>query len=342
MGETKENEERIYFWDNIKFLLIVLVVVGHAIDLYTKDSLAMKELFLFIYIFHMPLFIFISGYFSKGAISGKKLRVDKVFMYLILYVMLKTCFFIMSKYLFKEEQVTFNLLTESMIPWYLFAMSVWYCGTYFIKKLNHSHVFILSIILSIAIGYNKNIMDFLCLSRIIVFFPFFILGYYLNKENIIKILSNKKLKIVSLSVFVITIIAILKYGDSLYTFRGFFTGRNPYAVLNEPIYGGIYRLLFYGLSTFISLAIMYLVPKKKLFISKLGRRTIQVYFLHDIIISICHHYNIESCIVNSYQGHWVMLYIVCAILLTFIISLKVFEYPFQWLFKLKLKKQLIQ
>ena len=39
---------RVAKWDNTKFLLILLVVIGHFVDVYTKDSASAKSLYLFI------------------------------------------------------------------------------------------------------------------------------------------------------------------------------------------------------------------------------------------------------------------------------------------------------
>lgn len=55
---------RIAKWDNAKFLLILLVVIGHFVDLYTKNSASAKSLFLFIYLF----ISYASVYFSGGLI----------------------------------------------------------------------------------------------------------------------------------------------------------------------------------------------------------------------------------------------------------------------------------
>lgn len=64
MGKL-ENKNRDYFFDNIKGILILLVVFGHAIKPFMDANEIAKLLYCFIYFFHMPLFVFISGYFSK-------------------------------------------------------------------------------------------------------------------------------------------------------------------------------------------------------------------------------------------------------------------------------------
>lgn len=66
MTELKRNS----YFDTTKFILIFLVVFGHFLESKMGHSLICNELHAFIYLFHMPLFIFISGYFSHR--SDKK------------------------------------------------------------------------------------------------------------------------------------------------------------------------------------------------------------------------------------------------------------------------------
>lgn len=65
----KINRERDKSFDIIKGILIYLVVLGHSIQIEFNDSSWNKSLFAFLYSFHMPLFIFISGYFLKSSLS---------------------------------------------------------------------------------------------------------------------------------------------------------------------------------------------------------------------------------------------------------------------------------
>lgn len=62
---VSRNTKRIYKWDNLKCFLIVMVVIGHFVNQYAPISNTMKSLSLFIYSFHMPLFIFLSGLLQK-------------------------------------------------------------------------------------------------------------------------------------------------------------------------------------------------------------------------------------------------------------------------------------
>nr|MCX3330604.1 acyltransferase family protein [Bacillus pacificus] len=79
------NKSRDSYFDNAKFLLIFLVVFGHILRSFINDNEFMLYLYKFIYTFHMPAFILVSGFFAKGfKRSGyvKKLAVKLIIPYL--------------------------------------------------------------------------------------------------------------------------------------------------------------------------------------------------------------------------------------------------------------------
>ena len=69
------NKERDYFFDNLKAVLIFLVVLGHFLLPIRGDNplVVVKRL---IYVFHMPLFVFISGYFAKKIYKNGQYNLD--------------------------------------------------------------------------------------------------------------------------------------------------------------------------------------------------------------------------------------------------------------------------
>ena len=55
--------ERDYLWDNIKAVLIFFVVAGHVLEMSKLHTGLAVFADNFIYSFHMPAFVFVSGYF---------------------------------------------------------------------------------------------------------------------------------------------------------------------------------------------------------------------------------------------------------------------------------------
>ena len=71
------NDEKLknnnYFIDNLKVILIFLVVFGHLIERYIDTNSTLLGVYMFIYIFHMPLFVFVSGFLSKNIYKSRKI-----------------------------------------------------------------------------------------------------------------------------------------------------------------------------------------------------------------------------------------------------------------------------
>lgn len=56
------NKTRLIWLDNLKAFLILIVILGHAVQLLNPVAYQQDVLFRYIYSFHMPLFVFISGF----------------------------------------------------------------------------------------------------------------------------------------------------------------------------------------------------------------------------------------------------------------------------------------
>ena len=80
--------------------------------------------------------------------------------------------------LFAENRILYNwgnltLGTESGVPWFMLAMAAFIILAYVVKEIDPKVVLPVSIIAGCFAGYDSSVSDFLVLSRIIVFFPFY-------------------------------------------------------------------------------------------------------------------------------------------------------------------------
>lgn len=188
---------RIALWDNLKFILITLVVAGHFADQLTDYSSIYSSIYLFIYAFHMPLFIFISGYFHSDRNTTKK-----VLFYTSLGFLYKIVSFLIDR-LNGDSQYIFNLLADSGLAWFMFVLAIYTFALSLLKDQNKKFILIGSIILACFIGYDKSIGDFLYLSRAIIFFPFYILGTMMKSFDILEFKRKYPLlKVVALLIFI--------------------------------------------------------------------------------------------------------------------------------------------
>lgn len=85
----KQQTARDFHIDNIKGVLIFLVVLGHMLGyLQETHSAFATGVRTFIYFFHMPGFIFMSGYLAKGFLT-KEYKAEKLLSFAWLYLLFK-------------------------------------------------------------------------------------------------------------------------------------------------------------------------------------------------------------------------------------------------------------
>lgn len=308
--------KRIALFDNLKFVLILLVVVCHFIDLRVDNSDIYKSIFLFVYAFHMPLFIFISGLFF----NDNKLK-EKVIFFIVIGFLCKFVLFF-SK-LFFLDIVNFSLFIENNVPWFMFALAIYFALGKLLEKYNKKYILLFSIILACLIGYDNSVGDFLSLSRIIVFYPFFILGQMVNRKKLIELNSNTKIKVVSLLIVIAWALICMFCLKYVYDLRTLFTGRNPFSV--DPLFlkwGCIYRLLCYAITICVSSAIIFVFPKRPLFFTKLGAKTLQVYFWHFAVIYLFVGLGLDKIVLIGPVGK--LLWLLFGVVVTLILCLKPF------------------
>ena len=76
--------------------------------------------------------------------------------------------------------------TESGAPWFMLAMAGFIVLAYVVKEIDPKVVLPVSIIVGCFVGYDSSVNDFLILSRIFVFFPFYYAGILVSKNESLK------------------------------------------------------------------------------------------------------------------------------------------------------------
>lgn len=287
--EKVENTTRVYFFDNLKYVLILLVILGHLFEIYYDKSHVMKAGFNFIYLFHMPLFILISGYFSK------KFKPEKILNFFLLCFL--SLFLIRTlDTLFLNKPFNYNFLSFQSASWYLFALAIYNITLPLIKSFKKQYVIAFSVLFALYVGYVVSVKDLFIASRIIVFYPFFLLGYYTSLDDIKKVVKPKYSLISLLGI--ITIFLFFYFFKDLYVLRGLFTGRNSYKTVfgDYYIYGGIIRFIYYIVALITMIMVMNIVPKCKIFLSKYGARTLQIYIFQMYAMYFIKNTSLSTCL----------------------------------------------
>lgn len=330
-GTSVTESKRIAKWDNIRLVLIFCVVLGHIINYVERDADLMNRIYLFIYTFHMPAFIFLSGLFSKRAVRNH--RYDKAFTFLALYFLIKFALFLTRVGL--EREAAFKLFSTIGVDWYALVLFLFYLVTMFLQKFDKRYVLLISVFFGCMAGYDLTLGGRMVMARACSFYPFFLLGFWMEQDTLLKVSRKIWAKLLGAAILIAAGVVSARYYDDLEwlipVLKGF-----SYRNLDEDIfvYGGLYRLGSYAVALLMTFAVIALIPSLRGFWSKLGSRTMSIYALHYCIIMIVcsgikigkHHvkYYLLTGLAEDEALRWMIL---IALLITVVLGLR----PFDWL-----------
>ncbi len=319
--------KRDYMWDNIKAILIFLVVLGHFLEKLPMDFEFGTKLDFIIYSFHMPAFIFVSGFWSKSYCKDGKVRNEKICYFAAYYLIFQLLFTLIITLL--DTSHTFSILEPNIGLWYLLAMIVYYLLIPVVEKLPSTAVITVFLILGLFIGCEKNAGSFCGVSRIFVFAPFFFIGYYMPLSVVEKMRNIKHRVLIGLCALGANLSICL---TSAKAFRfSVLYGKANYKALGVSVLKGIgLRYLNWLAGAFMIIALLLLVSSAKNIFSVIGERSIQAYLLHFPLIIYLVKKDLTNIIMIDTAWEFILA-VVCAGLFTWFLSLKIFSYPFKWI-----------
>lgn len=305
-------------FDNLKGLLIFLVVFGHSMEVFKSYDVISETLYMFIYMFHMPVFVFVSGYFSKN--TSRSSAFTGV---LLPYILFNTVFnLITSVYLGIES---FSFIMPAWALWYLLSLFFWRVIIKDLVKIKY--ILIVSIIVGVVAGLSSDFGSALSLSRTIVFFPFFIAGYLATEQKV-----NIKLnKILIFSIIIITFIAAFVLCKYTNVPVNFLYGSDAYKNFVDitTIDAIILRIWMYIIGFSFVYVLINLMPNRHTILTNLGKKTFPVYVLHPYLLGI--YLLVSSYISNVYIN--LIVGFISSVIICFILSRDIVANKFAGLIK---------
>lgn len=284
-----DTSKHLYLIDNLKGLLIFLVVFGHSLESYKTEHVLLNSIYIFIYLFHMPAFVFISGYLSKDLDKAR----DTAFKnFLIPFIIFNTLWNTIIAITTRDFSA-FSFITPGWTLWYLLSMFFW---KIFLKDLVRiKYVFSLSILIGIGVGILNEFGTTLSLSRTFVFLPFFLLGYFTKRETLFTL--KKPTRLFSMGIILLTIGCSVLISYLKFIPVEFLYGSESFLSATIPIWIGILsRCAIYILGFSFIFVLVNIVSDKPSFFSQLGKNTFPIYILHTYLLMIVFgiHYVVPS------------------------------------------------
>ena len=253
------SNTRCSYWDNIKGVLICLVVFAHFIYDFT-DMFVIDTIVFLIYVFHMPAFVFVSGRFTHDPPKLKKL-VTALVIFQCIYLL---CEFRLLGYI--------DLLAPAYVCWYLAALIVWrLLAKYLPRKL---WLFPVLVLISLLAGFLPDIGNRFGITRILAFFVFFAAGL-LSTEKTVERIRKAVNPLIGIGILLCAI------AGSLVAFVFFNYSKQDMVMMQ---YSSLQ--MFTGRLVIIILAFVYIIgmltviPDKKSIFTVLGRNSLPVFLIH--------------------------------------------------------------
>ena len=306
------SNSRDSYFDNAKFLLIFLVVFGHIIRSYINDNDVLLHIYKFIYTFHMPAFILISGYFAKG--FNRPGYMKKIALKLIVpYLIFQGIYTVFYSFIDDQSLSAANPFEPQWSLWFLLSLFFWNLLLFPFTALPGKWAFAASLAIAVLVGYIDAVSDTLSLSRTFVFFPVFLAGFYLKREHFKKLKAWKGKQ---------AALAVLAAKFVFYFFVDFdyswLFGSKPYSAFGAVgMKSALNRVALLVLTFGSTFGFMALVPENRYFFTLWGTRTFYVYLLHGFIIKSFRKTGAEEWLAD-YQSLTVL--IIATAVLTFFLS----------------------
>lgn len=278
--EKKVNmQNRDYRFDNMKGIMIFLLLLCHFIEkmFYSwNDDIITKAIYYTVYLFHMPVFIFISGYYSKGVQTDRSLyKIIK--QCLIPYIVFNCAYYLLESH----GNIVGGLLSftyPQWTLWYLLCLVLW---KLFVRPLSLvKYALVFSILFSLYVGFT-DMGYFLALGRTFYFFPYFLAGYLFPKEEIENIRSKR---VLSLSGFVLVIIVSFLIQHHNIGISALYMAEH-YSGLSSII-AVLVRLMLIITGFICIFGFISIVSDKHSIVSDIGKNSIVIFLIHSGIIRI--------------------------------------------------------
>jgi fucose 4-O-acetylase-like acetyltransferase len=292
IAKTAHTSKRDPFFDNAKFLLIMLVVIGHNWVPALDNFHTVKAAYIFVYAFHIPAFVLLSGYFSRS-FEGRPKQWRKLLLTVFLpYLIFQTAYAAVTAYT-TDKPFNLNFASPIYVCWFLLALFVWRAATPLLRSV--PHVVPLAIAVSLLAGITVSDTHF-ALGRVLQLLPWFVIGLKLRPQHF-QLLRKTWIRITSTVVLVLALASAylcapwvnVRWLDRQLGFK---------ALGVSPIEDLLYALALDIITAVLVIAVLAVIPCRASLLSRLGVFTMYPFLLHGLVVRLLQHYGLHGYLLD--------------------------------------------
>lgn len=296
---AKKSSARDWGLDNIKAMLIMLVVFGHILVSCKSGVPGLQVLYECIYTFHVPLFVLVSGYFAKKSLLSRR---EALYNALPTFLIFALLFTIVRRILCPADRIAYA--NPPFALWYLLCLFYW---RFLAKDLSKLKGF--APVLLVAAGLAVGLLDMdgsrFSFFRAVAFFPFFWLGIIANGDTVAAIRKHIPKWLAALGIAAV-LAAYCGLRSLMISNPGALAGyitkpteggiakmlqcslQMSYSYKEcgfvSPVTGMAVRLALYAAAFVLCVLFVALIPNKKTFLTRVGASTLAIYVGHTYIV----------------------------------------------------------
>jgi fucose 4-O-acetylase-like acetyltransferase len=265
------------WFDNVKMTLVTLVVVGHAWVL-VPPTLVNDTLYDWLYLWHMPAFVMVTGYLSRRFRyePGKMRR-------LVTTVLLPYLVFEGALALYRTHVGGENLerlwINPHWAMWFLVALLIWRLATPLLLRLGAW-----ALPVSVAVSLLGGLVDveLLDINRVMGLLPFYTLGLVVRGHHLRRLRTERARK-VAIPVLLAGL-AVVGYVNGVLSTEWLYY-RSPYEALEVgALFGVANRALLLAVAVAMAAAALAWIPGRDGWYARMGAASLVVYLFHGFFV----------------------------------------------------------
>ncbi len=285
---TAAPKTRDPFFDNAKYLAIVLVAMGHSWEPLMGGSRALQSVYMVVYAFHMPAFIIISGYFSRS-FTGTPRQIKRLLTGVVVpYVVFETAYSLFARWAGGEAGHPISLVDPYFLTWFLASLFIWRLTTPIWRLVRWPLP--LALLIAMLASISPSIGKDFDLQRVLQFLPCFVLGLCMRREHF-QMVRTRWTRVAALPVFAAAV--VFAYWAAPRMNSAWFYHRDAVQQLAAPWWTGpLMTLALFGCALVLTACFLALVPSRTTWFSTLGAGTLYGYLLHGFVIKSAVYLNV--------------------------------------------------
>ncbi len=258
----------------MRFALIVLVVLGHMI-MTMRSAPAIDVAYTWIYTFHMPAFVFLSGLVVRRSAVDERQGARIIGGFVAPLVIFTVLYEAVARLIGQPAPSDSSLADPYWLLWFLAALALWRLSVPLLRALRWPVA--TSAVIAAGLALLVDLPSEASIDRFIVLTPFFTAGLMLTPDRL-RVLRSRTVRLLAAGFLAVSIPLAVRTAHAL---------PDRFILFND----GVERLAdlpeflgMYALATGMIIALLALVPAVRGAFTVWGSRTVYVYLLHGFAV----------------------------------------------------------